>query len=102
GGRRNARVVIDHLKAFRREPKYTDMDQTYVRRVIDELQQGNVPSNRVKRLLDALQGIMDPLKVLAILRREMPEQILQEDEQHDRPEYPVEVILSAYLQRNAA
>lgn len=102
GGRSNARVVIDHLKAFRREPKYTDIDQAYVRRVIEELQQGNVPSNRVRRLLDALQGILDPLKVLAILRREMPEQILQEDSDSERPEHPVEVILSAYLQRNTA
>lgn len=102
GGRSNSRQVIDHLKAFRREAKYTEMDQAYVRRVLEELQQGNVPSNRVKRLLDALQGVMDPLKVLAILHREIPEQMMQEDDNHERPEHPVEVILSAYLRGEAA
>jgi superfamily II DNA/RNA helicase len=97
GGRSNSRQVIEHLKTFRREQKYTETDQAYVRRVLEELQQGNVPSNRVKRLLEALQGVMDPLKVLAILHQEIPEKTMQEDDDHERLDAPVQVILSAYL-----
>ncbi|MCB9137564.1 MAG: helicase [Caldilineaceae bacterium] len=97
GSRSNVGQVIKHLKAFRRNPKYTDEDEQYMDSVLFAFQNGDVPSNRAKRIRERLQDTIDPLKVLTILHSEIPDSSLIAVKGPILELKPVEIILSAYL-----
>ncbi|MFZ3137131.1 MAG: helicase-related protein [Thermodesulfovibrionales bacterium] len=99
-GSSNESYIIKRLKA--REMKdfqgFTEEDEDFLKSVFKAFENGVIPKNTSKRLKNELGKENSPLKVLAILRKNLPPSILSvspttQQIGHDRRE----VILSEYL-----
>jgi len=92
--------VIRRLKAkeLRYYQGFTDEDEEYVRLVLTAYEYGIIPGNTTRRIKKAIEREPNPLKVLGILKRDIPNSLLginrtgQPSERARR-----EVILSEYL-----
>ncbi|MCL5062547.1 MAG: helicase-related protein [Nitrospiraceae bacterium] len=103
-GRDSAGRILVTLKATMKNTKQlTDEQEHYLKRVFAQLEEGGIPKQTAKETLKALDelgnGIMNPLKVLAVLQTRIPERLL---EGHYAERIPQsygkrEVILSLYL-----
>ena len=100
GGLSNERYVIMRLKAneFRKYQGFTDDDEEYIRLVLKGYEYGVIPKNTTKGIKQKIEKEINPLKVLAILKKSIPYNILGVE----RPDKPIisskrEVILSEYL-----
>lgn len=100
GGSSNESYIIKRLKA--REMKafqgFTEEDEEFLKAALKAFENGVIPKNTSKRLKTELEKEINPLKVLALLRKNVPNSILSvgaaKDQAHqDRRE----VILSEYL-----
>jgi superfamily II DNA/RNA helicase len=100
GGLSNERYVIMRLKAteFRKFQGFTDDDDEYVRLVLRGYEDGVIPKNTTKNIRKKIEKESNPLKVLAILKKTIPYNILGV-ERPDRTNVSSkrEVILSEYL-----
>ena len=104
GGRDTVTNVLRILKTneIRRYKGYTDDDEFYIKKVIKELEEGGLPRQTSKTLLKELQkelkkGI-NPLRILAVLKMNIPAEFLQESAFQSAAQLfgPREVILSEY------
>lgn len=100
GGLSNERYVITRLKTkeFRKYHGFTDDDEEYIRLVLRGYEDGVIPKNTTKNIKKKIEKESNPLKVLAILKKTIPHNILGVE----RPKQPVvsskrEVILSEFL-----
>lgn len=100
--RSNDSYILKRLKA--REIKnckaYTDDDEAFVRQVMRLLEDGALPKQTTKKVADALKkGVVDPLKVLGVLRRDIPREFFYATraEQARGAGNPREVILSSFV-----
>jgi len=100
GGLSNERYVVMRLKAkeLRKYQGFTDDDEEYIRLVLRGYEDGVIPKNTTKNIKKKIEKESNPLKVLAILKKIIPYNILGVE----RPEQPTvsskrEVILSEYL-----
>jgi len=92
--------VIRRLKAkdLRYYRAFTDEDEEYIRLVLTAYEDGIIPGNTTKRIKKAIEREPNPLKVLGILKKNIPNTLLgtsrtgQPSERARR-----EVILSEYL-----
>jgi hypothetical protein len=92
--------VIRRLKAkeLRYYQGFTDEDEEYIRLVLTAYEDGIIPGNTTRRIKKAIEREPNPLKVLGILKRDIPNSLLgtsragQPSERARR-----EVILSEYL-----
>lgn len=84
---------IRHFKGF------TDEDEEYIRAVIRLLEDGALPRPTTKKLMTALQNEINPLKILGVLRRDLPASFFQPTQasQTHRNTAPREIILSSYF-----
>lgn len=86
-------------KDVRNFPGYTEDDEEYVRQVTRLLEDGALPRPTLKKLAEAFKTEAHPLKLLGIMRRDIPSQFFQatraERVRHNFN--PREVILSEYL-----
>lgn len=85
---------IKHCKAF------TDEDEAFVRQVIRLLENGALPKKTTRTVADALKkGAIDPLKVLGVLRRDIPREffLATRGDLAQQTVGPREVILSSFL-----
>jgi superfamily II DNA/RNA helicase len=100
-GGANDAYVLKRLKAkeIKRYHGFTDEDEFYIRQVIQLLIDGALPRPTTKKVADALKKEIEPLKVLAILRRDIPSQFFQATraQASHHALSPREVILSSYL-----
>ena len=100
-GRDTAAKLLQRLrtKEVRNFPGYTDDDEEFVRSVVRLLEDGALPRPTLKKLAEAFKMEAHPLKLLGIMRRDIPEQFFQATraEQARHSFHPREVILSAYL-----
>lgn len=100
-GGRNEQYLIKRLKAneIRKCPKYTDADEEYIARVIKLLNDGVLPKNTTKKIADKLRKEIDPLKVLSILKDDIPQNFFEPAIARGTSSVykPREVILSSYL-----
>lgn len=100
-GRDTAAKLLQRLrtKEVRNFPGYTDDDEEFVRQVIRLLEDGALPRPTLKKLAQAFKKEANPLKLLGIMRRDIPPQFFQATraEQAKHTFHPREVILSAYL-----
>jgi len=100
GGSRNP-YIINRLKAreIRRYHGFTEDDEAYIQDVIGLLADGALPKAITTRLAAALKKESAPLKVLGILRRNIPVHFFQPTQaaQTAQAQHPREVILSSYL-----
>jgi hypothetical protein len=86
-------------KEIRRYHGFTDDDEVYIQRVIHLLTDGALPRPTTKKLAEALKKEIEPLRVLAVLRRDIPALFFQATRAQQNPHAfsPREVILSSYL-----
>ena len=96
----NESYIIKRLKArdLQKFPGFTEEDEDFLRSVLKAFEDGVIPKNTSKRLKNELEKEIIPLKVLAILKKNLPPTILSvspttQQIGHDRRE----VILSEYL-----
>lgn len=102
GGRSNVSYVVNRLKVreFRQYQRFTDEDEEYIKLVLRGYESGVIPKNTTKRIKNAIEKEQNPLRVLAILKKNIPYNILD----ISAPSQKVvsdkrEVILSEYLSR---
>jgi superfamily II DNA/RNA helicase len=100
-GGANDAYILKRLKAndIRRYHGFTEEDEAYLQQVIQLLTDGALPRPTTKKVAAALKREIAPLKVLAILRRDIPSQFFQPTRAQADPHTlsPREVILSSYL-----
>jgi superfamily II DNA/RNA helicase len=100
-GSANDAYILKRLKAkeIRRYHGYTEDDEIFIQQVIQLLVDGALPKPTTKKVVEALRTEIDPLKVLRILRRDIPSEFFQPTraQQLGSSLSPREVILSSYL-----
>ena len=104
GGRDNAANILRILKAtMKNTQKLTDDQETYLRNVLKQLEEGGLPKQTAKNTLKALHELGDelvnPFKVLATLQTHIPNRLLQSHYAEHSPSVTGkrEVILSLYM-----
>ena len=99
-GRTNADRVLMRLKTkeFRTFEQFTDEDLTYIKKVIEKIQSGELPNNSLKRIKNKIEKTFDNQKVLMHLRQELDESIVYGTRSRIAPTNTArEIILSAYI-----
>jgi hypothetical protein len=100
-GSANDVYILKRLKAreVRSYHGFTEGDEEYIQQVIQRLNDGAIPRPTTKKVAEALKKELQPLKVLGILRRDIPSQLLQPTraQRTFHALSPREVILSSYL-----
>ena len=96
----NESYIVKRLKAkdLQKFSGFTEEDEDFLRSILKAFENGVIPKNTSKRLKNELDKEINPLKILAILRKNLPTAILSAEPTtqqigHDRRE----VILSEYL-----
>lgn len=103
-GRDSGMQIIRILKAVLKDcSKLTDDQEEYLRKVLARLEEGALPKQTAKEALKALENLgsslVNPLKVLAVLKTTIPSRLLEEHyvEQGEVRAGKREVILSEYF-----
>ena len=100
-GSPNDAYILKRLKdkAVRRCQQFTEDDEEFVGKVIRLLEDGALPKATAKKVAAALKKEIEPLKVLAILRRHVKHEFFQTNPaaRAGQALAPREVILSSYL-----
>jgi len=105
GGRDTATQVLRILKTneISKFKGFTEDDELYISQVIKELEEGGLPKQTSKTLLKEidkeLKTGVNPLKILAILKKNIPSEFLREPIAQSSAKVfgPREVILSEYF-----
>ena len=101
GGRDNAVRILKILKAkeIRRYDGFTDLDDEYIEKVRKLLEEGAMPKKTAKTIFNELKGETNPMKILAIIKRNLPNQLFNATQtaKDISMSSPKEVILSEYL-----
>jgi len=100
-GGANDAYILKRLKTkeIRLYHGFTEDDELYIRQVIQLLTDGALPRPTTKKVADDLKKEMEPIKVLGILKRDIPYQFFQatRSQQTYQAFKPREVILSSYV-----
>jgi len=100
-GGKNDAYILKRLRAkeIRAYQGFTEDDEAYIQEVIQLLIDGALPRPTTKKVAEALKVEIEPLRVLGILRRDIPELFFQQTRARAGFNYlsPREVILSSYL-----
>ena len=101
GGKDNAVRILKILKAkeIRRYNGFTDLDDEYLEKVRKLIEEGGMPKKTAKTIFNELKGETNPIKILAILKRNIPNQLFKPTQtaKDISMNSPKEVILSEYL-----
>jgi superfamily II DNA or RNA helicase len=105
GGRDSATQVLRILKTneISKFKGFTEDDELYISRIIKELEEGGLPKQTSKTLLkeidQELKKGINPLRILALLKKNIPAEFLQEPiaQSSAKTFGPREVILSEYF-----
>ena len=103
-GQNSSNQLRKILKAMQQNTQqYTDEQETYLKKVIQRLEEGALPSQTIntvlKRLKEASKAGTSPLNLLANLQKNIPKKLLQEHRVENAAHVsgPREIILSEYL-----
>ncbi len=103
GGRDSATQVLKILKAVKDFRQYTEDQELFLRKVIQQLEEGGLPKQTSKKALQELnkelKNGVSPLRLLAVLQKNIPAELLESHlaESSAQTFGPREVILSEYL-----
>ncbi len=101
GGRDNAVRILKILKSkeIRRYDGFTDLDDDYLEKVRKLLEEGGMPKKTAKTIFNELKGETNPMKILAIIKRNLPNQLFNATQtaKDISMNSPKEVILSEFL-----
>lgn len=103
-GKDSASNIIKILKLTLKDSmKFTDDQESYIRKVITQLNEGGLPKQTIKEALKTLNSLgnemQNPFKVLAVIQKNIPEKLLNPHYAENNPllSGKREVILSVYL-----
>ncbi len=101
GGRDTATFVLRFLKSnqIKHFRGYTENEELYIKQVIELIEEGGLPKQTTRTLQKALSQEINPIKILGILKRNIPSGFFKETmaESAAQTSGPREVILSEYL-----
>jgi superfamily II DNA/RNA helicase len=100
GSKSNENYIIKRLKGndIKHFKGFTDDDEDYLKAVLKAFENGIIPKNTSKRLKAELEREINPLKVLAILKLNVPHSLLSVGQPSQTFDHQTrEVILSEYL-----
>jgi superfamily II DNA or RNA helicase len=101
GGGNNAAYILKRLatREIRDYHGYTEEDELFIRQVIQRFADGAIPKATARKVAEAMKKQADPLKVLGILRRDIPEALLSPTQAAgvQQTNSPREVILSSMI-----
>ncbi|MBZ4672932.1 MAG: helicase [Deferribacteraceae bacterium] len=108
GGADSANRLLKILKATQKNKKIlTEEQEEYLKKIITQLQEGALPKKTVQKTLEKIQNLnleelQNPLKVIGILQKEIPEAFLKHyyAETSATTQGKREVVLSLYLKEN--
>ena len=103
-GRNSATQLLKILKVTRDLRQYTEDQETYLKQIMNRLEEGALPKQTASTVFKALEkemktGKPSPLKILALLQSNIPNELLKLHiaENSANTNEPKEVILSEYL-----
>ncbi len=64
------------MKEFQKHPSLTDDDEEYIQTVLEKYNEGVIPKNITKRIKQKIEKEGEALKILAVLKREIPGRLL--------------------------
>jgi len=100
-GSSNEAYVVKRLKTkeFKNYQGFTDEDDEYLKSVLRAFDSGVIPRNASKRIKELLEKEVNPIKMLNILKKNIPLALLDEGYRPKQyvPAAAGEVILSEYL-----
>lgn len=101
GGRSNMKYVETRLKdpAFKRCKKFTDLDEEFLTSVKNMIKQGTIAKKVAQVLKKEFEKTVDPLEMLAILRKNI-RVVEEQDSGKNKRINKREIILSVYQQGN--
>ena len=94
---------ILNAKEIKKYQGFTDDDELYIKRVIDELDSGGIPKKVTQKLYKKIQEtpeiIQNPIKILAVLKTTLPDDFLQptQNDMNKEINSKKEIILSEYF-----
>ena len=101
GGRDNVTKILRIIrsKQMKNYQGFTEDDDFYIQRVIKLLEDGALPKQTTKTVAQSLNDVEDPIKILAKIKTNIPEEFFTEHISHSSANVfgPREVILSEYL-----
>jgi len=103
-GDRNSGSILKRLRAkeVRRCPQFTDEDEEFVSAIIRLLEDGALPKRTTQKVSERLKSEVLPLKILQILRRDIPREFLRVNmAQNTSAGAKREVVLSSFLVQSA-
>jgi superfamily II DNA/RNA helicase len=102
-GRDSATQLLNKLKAIRNTKVFTDDQEDYLDRVMQQLEEGGFPKQTSKmannKLKEAMEQISDSRKLYAVVQKNIPDELLDSHriEETSNTKSPRKVILSEYL-----
>lgn len=98
GGKSREKAVIIALKTLLKDKRFTNEEYDYIKIVLTAFQEGMIPRKTAKVIKDKLPEITDNLKMLPLLRSNIPENYLERHNHINKKQNSArEIILSEYL-----
>lgn len=99
GSRSYESRLLQTIKAIKASKGFTEGDEEYLNRLLKITEEGALPKQTARKLINAIAGQRDPLKILSVLRSGIPQEFFKEHISESAAETsgPREVILSEYL-----
>jgi len=99
GSRSYESKLLQIINAIKDYKGFTEDDEEYLNKLLKIVEEGALPKQTAKKLVNASTGIKDPLKILSIFRSGIPQEFFKEHISESAAETsgPREVILSEYL-----
>ena len=98
-GRDQSLSILKILKAVKKFTGHTEKNEYFLQEVIKLFSEGAIPKNLTKRLLPLIKGQSDPLKIVNIVRNNIPDDYFRINTIKDNKlaDYQQEIILSEYF-----
>ena len=99
GGRSREAKLTRIIKAIRNSKEFTDVDDDYLQRVLQLLEEGAIPKATIKRIVKKIERENNPLKILSVIRSSFSPDFFLRPLAKNAADIsgPKEVILSEYL-----
>ena len=100
GGQSNESYVIQRLKHTLQHHALTDHDEKFLQLVLERYYEGDIPKSITKRIKEKIEIEAEPLKMLYIVKREIPPRFLEKRNLGNTGDFfeKDEIVLSEWLE----
>ena len=100
GGQSNERYVIQRLKQTLQHHAVTDLEEKFLQLVLERYYEGDIPKSMTKRIKEKIERETEPLKMLYIIKREIPKRFLEKRNLGNTGDFfeKEEIVLSEWLE----